>query len=384
MNLLKSGFCGIAVACALALLTADAKAHERGHLRGHGRGFRLAADRDGDRAVCAGKDQDAAHLPGSLHVDSGTPRDSVIPDLGFQLLFLIETSCRDDPDYLALDDCFDPDDAFNPDRCSYENPDICRNVALCFPEEAPASPLFLVADEEVFGKGDPPNYFNNNELNHDDVKLAQRTPLEFFAANVGYTLTVHTGEVGDEGFFALTQIPRKWHKAGPTDDGLRNYVGHPTQPYPHSVGKGLGTGGNPEKRLDKVKGVTPLRATGLAMLVGHTVCAVVYDSDVSVNYDPMDGNLQGSTQGTVAFRVLDVRKLNGYSSSSLPKMEIEILDPALCEEPLVLFEEPPALKSSSEPFDIDPAGVEPMPAPPAEGSGTAGELPAICSFMLPG
>ena len=101
MNLLKNGLCGIAVACALALPTADAKAQE-------------------------------------------------IPDLGLQLLFLIETSCWDDPDYLVLDECFDPDDAFNENRCSYLNPDICRNVALCFPEEeAPASPLFVVVSSRV-------------------------------------------------------------------------------------------------------------------------------------------------------------------------------------------------------------------------------------------
>ena len=68
--------------------------------------------------------------------------------------------------------------------------------------------------------------------------------------------------------------------------------------------------------------VTPLRATGLAMLVGETICAVVFDSDISINYDPLDGNLQGEKLGTVALEVIDVRRLRGFSSSSLPEVDI--------------------------------------------------------------
>ncbi len=50
--------------------------------------------------------------------------------------------------------------------------------------------------------------------------------------------------------------------------------------------------------LDEVNDVTPLRATGLAMLTGQTVIAVVFDSDISINYDPLEGNLQGKTLGS--------------------------------------------------------------------------------------
>ena len=53
--------------------------------------------------------------------------------------------------------------------------------------------------------------------------------------------------------------------------------------------------------------------------------------------------------------MLDVLKLEGFSSSSLPAVEIEILDAEeICEEPLLLFTEAPEPISSSEPFDVDP------------------------------
>ncbi len=170
----------------------------------------------------------------------------------------------------------------------------------------------------------------------------------FFAANVGETITLHTGEVGDEGWFALKTIPEIWDDAGPTADGLSNFVGLPSLPPPHDVGPGLGAGGDPEALLDKIPNVTPLRATGLELLEGEQVCAVVYDSDISINYGPLEGSLKGANLGTVAFEVLDVRKLEGFSSSSLPEVDIEILDAEeICEGELELFTDAPEPISSS-------------------------------------
>ena len=68
-----------------------------------------------------------------------------------------------------------------------------------------------------------------------------------------------------------------------------------------------------------------------------------------------DGILKGDNLGTVAFEVLDVRKLEGFSSSSLPEVDIEILDAdEICEGELELFTDAPEPVSSSEPFDIEP------------------------------
>ena len=214
------------------------------------------------------------------------------------------------------------------------------------------SASFLIIDEEGIGKGSPPNSFDEMDVNEHIADIGLRTQLPFFAAgaDVGQTITLHTGEVGDEGWFALKKIPASWDAAGPTSDGLLNFL---------AAGPGLGTedaDGDREALLDKIPDVTPLRAMGLKQLEGQRVCAVVYKGDVSINYDPLDGSLKGDNLGTVAFEVLSVTKLVGFSSSSLPEVVVEILDAdAVCEGPLTLLTDAPEPISSSEPFDVDPS-----------------------------
>lgn len=118
--------------------------------------------------------------------------------------------------------------------------------------------------------------------------------------------------------------------------------------------------GPAQSRLDKIPAVMPLRARGLVSLEGHTVCAVVYDSDISVNYNRStfpftDANLQGETLGIVAFRVDEVRRLRNFSSSTLPEVQLTILDTGVCGA-RSLFDAP-VPRSSSVPNDIDPANL---------------------------
>ncbi len=83
---------------------------------------------------------------------------------------------------------------------------------------------------------------------------------------------------------------------------------------------------------------------------------MVFDSDISINYDPLDGSLKGANLGTVAFEVLSVTALTGFSGSSLPEVDIRILNAAqICDGSLRRFTAAPEPASSSEPFDIDPA-----------------------------
>lgn len=91
------------------------------------------------------------------------------------------------------------------------------------------------------------------------------------------------------------------------------------------------------------------------MLKGHSICALVYDSNVNVNYSPLNGNLMGANLGIVAFQVLDVRRRFDGSTSSLPRVTIEIQDAGtVCADELFLFANAPVPQSSAEPFDIDP------------------------------
>lgn len=244
-----------------------------------------------------------------------------------------------------------------------------------------AGALWLVIDEDGIDNG--PRYWLNSattftssniktwstkDVNDDRPGLAQRLPLRWFVdpLNVGQTFWFFTGQVGDEAWFAPKHIPSSWSTAQ-YPDGLRNFLGDPTQPLAnpkHLVRSGLGTGSDPEKFLDKVPHVIPLRAEGLFGLIGKTVCALVWDSDINVNYDKpkpegINGVLKGEKLGVVAFEVPNnansVVYLPGWSSSTLPRVQVIIRDPNLvCLGTLGLYLTAPEPKSSSEPRDIRP------------------------------
>ena len=210
-------------------------------------------------------------------------------------------------------------------------------------------PVVLIIDEESIDNGNhPPNFFSAADVNDDIAAIGLRTELSFFADAdhqvAGVTFTLHTGQVGDEGWFALTEIP--------TDDpdwganGLTDYF------------TAAGGFDDSEDLLDKIPGVTPLRATGLELLIGRTVCAVVYDSDVSIKYDPLNGSLKGDNLGTVAFEVVSVTERTDGSSSSLPEVEIQILSAETVCEDLALFTGAPAPSSSSDPPDVGDVDVQ--------------------------
>lgn len=216
------------------------------------------------------------------------------------------------------------------------------------------SAIFLLIDEESIDNGNEPNGFSETEVNDQLADIGLRQPLQYFQENAGKTIDLFTGQVGDEGWFAPKTIPSTWINAGPTDNGTLNYF---------TPGPGLGAAFPDDDReilLDKVPNVTPLRATGLAMLVGQTVYAVVYDSEVSINYSPLQGNIQGANLGVVAFDVIKVVERTDGSTSDLPRVTILIRSVSeVAALPLTLFSNAPVPQSSSEPFDITPPSSVP-------------------------
>jgi hypothetical protein len=212
--------------------------------------------------------------------------------------------------------------------------------------------VLLVIDEESIDNGNPPNSFSETDVNDQLARVGLRDPLQYFEENVGNTIELYTGEVGDEGWHALKHIPTSWINAGPTGNGARNFL---------QAGPGLGGGeDDTEVLLDKIPNVTPLRAKGLKMLIGQTILAVVYDGDVSTNYGPLNGNLQGANLGTVALEVTGVRRRIDGSSGSLPIVTVRIVsvNEATAAQ-LKLFSNAPTPRSSSEPFDINPPATAP-------------------------
>ena len=223
----------------------------------------------------------------------------------------------------------------------------CGSLMLLYPQwrayaQAAGYYTFLLVDEEFIDKdagaieelasdlGVSSDFLVNEDI--ADVGVRDALPIP-----VGSILKLKTGQAGDEGLFALKTIPASWIATGPTfNDGLANYI---------AAGPGLGSGNDPESLLDKIPDVTPLRTAGLGRLFGGNVCALVYKSDVSINYDPLEGNLQGANRGLIAFEVVGV----SISGGSLPDLTIRVDAPRACTSTLRLFGDAPTPTSSSEP-----------------------------------
>lgn len=202
------------------------------------------------------------------------------------------------------------------------------------PQPCPTAAQVLVIDRDSIGKGsyfsmEGESYtFSMEDVNYKEKNKGQRNQLPFFKNNSLKRIVLPTGRGADKGWFALTEIPETWADAGPTDDGLRNFVGQKNSEGEIVVGEGLGIGNPPQKYLNKVAGVTPLKGAKLQDLVGQKICAVVHHNEIKVKYikgEPLYGDLKGNYLGRVAFQVISVTE-NKCASSSLPQVEIEILD----------------------------------------------------------
>jgi len=67
--------------------------------------------------------------------------------------------------------------------------------------------VFLVIGEDSIDNGNPPNNFSAVDVNDQLAAIGLRAPLRWFQENVGRTIDPYTGQVGDEGWFALKIVP---------------------------------------------------------------------------------------------------------------------------------------------------------------------------------
>lgn len=229
-------------------------------------------------------------------------------------------------------------------------------------------PYFIIIDEDAIDNGlhfnstggmitpGGPQFFTEMQVNDDIASETQRNVLRYFQSNIGQTITIKSGETGDEGWFAPSCIPAKWISSYSSTDNTCLTGSEQQAAISNYLGLN-GTGFIPsQQRLDKIPHVRPLRALGLNKLVGKIVYAVVYDSDISINYDHntslgVNGNLQGETLGVVAFRVNEIRTLNNFSSSTLPEVQITILDASSFANSNFMLLNAPVPASSSVPND---------------------------------
>jgi len=207
--------------------------------------------------------------------------------------------------------------------------------------------LLVVLDRDALSPGH--NRFSDADLSCSRKGVGNRATIDWFSRNIGQEVTLSAGEVGNEGWFAFSSVRFAWKSAGPDhEDGLRNYV---------DAGAGLGApdkSGKKETLLDRVPGLVPLRATGLARLEGRSVCALVLDGDVHMSYEPPSGDLRGPYLGKAAFMVLSVSDLARRSGGDLPQVRVRVLDAeAVCADPLSKFDEAPIPVSAKEPRDAE-------------------------------
>lgn len=113
-------------------------------------------------------------------------------------------------------------------------------------------------------------------------------------------------------------MPATWASESGANDSLQNFA---------LAGPGLGSpdaNGSRDSQLTFVPDIQPLRKAGLKLLVGRSVCAVVYDEDVKTTDGPSPvANLSGANLGVIAFQLLSTDDIDG---SDWPQVEVQILD----------------------------------------------------------
>jgi hypothetical protein len=184
-----------------------------------------------------------------------------------------------------------------------------------------SSPAILeLAANGLCGGGDPAVCVND-QLADEGLRIFLQLPAGTIIGNGvpgGTVAPLSAGQLYDEGMFEMTMSLPEWDEAGPTNNGLINYLVALAPFF-----------GNPfETLLDKIPGVIPQRTAELQAHVGETCCAVVYDSDISYNEVDDLANLQGANYGVIRFTLLHVGP--DPAGSVLPNITIRIEQPGPC------------------------------------------------------
>ncbi len=118
-------------------------------------------------------------------------------------------------------------------------------------------------------------------INDDNPVENGNPPLRWNQLFPGDVVKLPAGQVSDEGFYGLPAN---------TPWSIQAFV----------------DGTVSQSQLDKIDDVMPIRNQDLVQLVDQSFVGIVYDSDISMNYDPIQGNLQGARYGQFFFTVLAV------------------------------------------------------------------------------
>jgi hypothetical protein len=207
------------------------------------------------------------------------------------------------------------------------------DIAAFSEAQRPEGAKFLMLDEDNIDSGislsgygrmsikeitetDPPKCGNGNTsvcVNDDIAGLYVRTLLFTRGRDITpYSgLWLPTGQVGDFGMFQFTN----------PDPQTSNQNG--AQFTTQELISGT-CAASDENNLDKIDGVKALGAAEINALLGKTVCALVWDSDISWDYSKVEGSLKGATKGLTAFTVQQVSP-HPAGGSYLPLIRVDLI-----------------------------------------------------------
>jgi hypothetical protein len=198
-----------------------------------------------------------------------------------------------------------------------------------------APPVLLVLDKDAIDYGPAPHLLPDGAVDPDAAGIGVREELPYFQSHLNSQVVLTGGQNGNDGWFAVRTVPASWATADGANDGLQNFA---------LAGPGLGSpddNGDRESLLDNVPDVTALRADGLALLVGRTVCAVVYSGDVAAG---ASASLRGPTLGRIAFSVISLLPTDDPAH---PNVQVQIAEGhEVCAGQLAPFAEAPATSAA--------------------------------------
>ena len=158
--------------------------------------------------------------------------------------------------------------------------------------------------------------------NDDSPTEVGNPPLRWNVNFAGDIVKLPGGQRDDEGLFALPETIRYADDRTLADFGLTTSA---------EWIAAFVAGTLPQAALDKVRDVMPLRNQDLAALVGRTCVGVVYDSNISINFQPLNASLMGGRYGLFTFTVLAVEvpgsTPESQSSTSLYDLWVQVEEP---------------------------------------------------------
>ena len=143
--------------------------------------------------------------------------------------------------------------------------------------QEPSPAVLLVLDKDALDYGPAPHFLPADAVNPSIAGVGVRDELSYFQNHLDAQVILTAGQNGNDGWFAIRTRPASWSTGESATDGLENFA---------LAGPGLGLAGRQRRsgiaarqRAERRRRCTP---TDSPLLVGRTVCAVVYSDDVVV------------------------------------------------------------------------------------------------------